>query len=300
MKILFLLPQNPGGNYIDFMLTQGMYSILGTDFVDYPRYDCLRVQAFNPEPHPYNCWKIVNGEEPDRTDLEQKLKSNYFDAVLVSARAGETALFQLAKEYGNITAEIDGEDVAGYVKELTGTTFKFSRECLQNYTHYLSFCAAKSMIRPIDVAAKDIDVFGYLSATHPVRWNWLHDSTYPHLKLIRDERVMIEDYLKLLSRAKAAVSITGNGWDTIRYWEIPAVGSYLISSTCPHNIPHPLPHVIYVSSKLEMQAGIAKVNLMSLDQLEQDLTENQRCIEEWHTAEARAKYVLEIIKKAAD
>lgn len=46
------------------------------------------------------------------------------------------------------------------------------------------------------------------------------------------------EYLQALADSRACVSLRGGGWDTYRYWEIPWVGSLLVSEPLEIEIPH--------------------------------------------------------------
>jgi hypothetical protein len=282
------------------MTLYGMYQTLGVDVIDYPRYDAVRVNEIHPEKEAYNCWKIINGVEPDRSDLINKIKSKYFDAVLVSNWMTNFDLLQLVKDNGILTIEIDGEDVHGYTHDMK-CDLKFSRECLSGWTHYLPFSAAPGMFRNIDMSKKTMDIFGMFSVTHPKRLELLNPTPWSTVQLIRNNRILHSEYLDLINESKISLAITGNGWDTLRWLEVIAAGAYLINSPrCPHPMENFPLNVQHVETRDELIKAVNEIKNWSNDQLEQAITENQQILRTYHTSEARAKYIIGVIQTCLD
>ena len=72
------------------------------------------------------------------------------------------------------------------------------------------------------------------------------------------QKIQPEEYRALLHRSKMALSVRGGGFDTVRYWEIPASGALLISErpdiVIPHNFEHGV-HAIFCRPDLQDLPG---------------------------------------------
>lgn len=110
-----------------------------------------------------------------------------------------------------------------------------------------------------------------------------------------------DDYRALLRRSKMALSIRGGGFDTVRYWEIVASKTPLISEppdiVIPHNFEHGV-HAIFCRPDLEDLAGWVR-------RLRADEPERQRMAEAaythllaFHTTERRATYLLDLCRRS--
>ena len=110
-----------------------------------------------------------------------------------------------------------------------------------------------------------------------------------------------DEYRALLCRSKMALSIRGGGFDTIRYWEIVASKTLLISEmpdiVIPHNFEHGV-HAIFCRPDLEDLMGW-------VHRLRDDEPERQRMAEAahrhllaFHTSEHRATYLLDLCRRS--
>ncbi len=110
-----------------------------------------------------------------------------------------------------------------------------------------------------------------------------------------------EEYRALLRRSKMALSIRGGGFDTVRYWEIVASKTPLISETPDIVIPHNFTHgvqAIFCRPDLKDLSGWAR-------RLRDDEPERQRMAEAayrhllaFHTSERRATYLLDLCRRS--
>jgi hypothetical protein len=115
------------------------------------------------------------------------------------------------------------------------------------------------------------------------------------------QKIQAEEYRTLLSRSKMALSVRGGGFDTVRYWEIPASGALLISErpdiVIPHNFEHGV-HAIFCRPDLQDLPGWVR-------QLRDNEPERQRMVEAayrhllaFHTSECRATYLLDLCRRS--
>ncbi|MBA2486249.1 MAG: glycosyltransferase family 1 protein [Nitrospira sp.] len=115
------------------------------------------------------------------------------------------------------------------------------------------------------------------------------------------QRLQPEEYRALLRRSKMALSLRGGGFDTVRYWEIVASKTPLISETPDIVIPHNFTHGV--------QAIFCRPDLKDLSgwvrRLRDDEPERQRMAEAayrhllaFHTSERRATYLLDLCRRS--
>ena len=105
------------------------------------------------------------------------------------------------------------------------------------------------------------------------------------------------EYLNILSESKFAVALRGAGWDTLRYWEIPAMGAILCRMPSPIEIPN------------DFEDGVNCVEFNTIDELKDKIShylkhpivyntvrlKSLEHFKKFHTTEARARYMLEKI-----
>lgn len=110
-------------------------------------------------------------------------------------------------------------------------------------------------------------------------------------------RMGMDAYRSLLGRSKTALSIRGGGFDTVRYWEVVATKTPLISEAPDIDIPHNFEHGVH--------AVFCRPDLSDLTywvrRLRDDEAERQRMAEAayshllaYHTTARRAAYLLEL------
>lgn len=115
----------------------------------------------------------------------------------------------------------------------------------------------------------------------------------------RGVRLSPEEYFQLLARSKMGLSIRGGGFDTVRYWEVVAAKTVLVSEEPDIYIPDNFQHMRH--------AVFCKPNLSDLPDLVRMLSKDERArrsiIEEGyahllkhHTCERRAEYFLGICR----
>jgi hypothetical protein len=113
-------------------------------------------------------------------------------------------------------------------------------------------------------------------------------------------RLGSEHYRSLLCRSKMALSVRGGGFDTLRYWEIVASKTLLVSEppdiVIPHNFEHGR-HAIFCRHDLRDLPAIVR-------RLRDDDTTRSRMVNAayrhllaFHTSERRAAYLLELCRR---
>lgn len=106
-------------------------------------------------------------------------------------------------------------------------------------------------------------------------------------------------YLQELSRCKIVLNYRGVGWDTLRYWEVPALGRFMITQKpgilIPDNfIQHE--HVVYCRDDLSDLIDLCDYYLKNEKERERIARNSLAHVKKYHTDIARAEYILEKIK----
>lgn len=106
-------------------------------------------------------------------------------------------------------------------------------------------------------------------------------------------------YLEELARCKIVLNFRGGGWDTMRYWEVPAVGSFMISQrpqfVIPHNFEHEK-HVVFCQDDLSDLIDLCDYYLKHNDKRERIAKQGRQHLLQYHTDVHRAEYILQTIK----
>lgn len=250
-RILYLI--HPRAHYGLDVLYDGLCTVLGahqiTEFpykpslhggplpIHHEHYPC----AFN---HPGRAWAIE--------EIEDALKQGFFDTILYGD--GEKGLDSLAvarifKAAGDIPwFIIDAIDDCFSTRESIETeigrpaTAYFKREMLIGGDYGpkafpLPFAYPDNRIPPPSVSERSRDLFW---AGH--RISGLRRLYLEHLEsrfgmqlnvLYRQDR-----YSAMLRESRIGLNCFGFGFDTVRYWELPAHGCMLFSERPPIHIPH--------------------------------------------------------------
>lgn len=116
---------------------------------------------------------------------------------------------------------------------------------------------------------------------------------------VQHSRLGGDHYRALLRRSKMALSIRGGGFDTVRYWEIVATRTLLVSEppdiVIPHNFEHGR-HAIFCRHDLRDLPTVVR-RLRDDDATRQQMVEAAyRHLLEFHTSERRAAYLLDLCR----
>ncbi|WP_345992895.1 glycosyltransferase [Sulfurimonas sp. HSL-1716] len=103
-------------------------------------------------------------------------------------------------------------------------------------------------------------------------------------------------YLQELKRCKIVLNFRGGGWDTMRYWEVPAVGSLMITQKPQINIPHDFEngvHVVHCKDDLSDLVELCEYYLKNESERETMAQAGKKHLEMYHTDVKRAEYILQ-------
>ena len=108
-----------------------------------------------------------------------------------------------------------------------------------------------------------------------------------------------EFYLQELARCKVVLNFRGVGFDTMRYWEVPAVGSFMISQRpkfmIPNNFEHEK-HVVFCQDDLSDLIGLCEYYLKNDEAREQIAVNGKNHLLKYHTDVKRAEYIIQTIR----
>ncbi len=106
-------------------------------------------------------------------------------------------------------------------------------------------------------------------------------------------------YLEELSRCKVTLNFRGGGWDTLRFWEVPALGRFMISQKPGIVIPDLFEHekhVVYCNDTLDDLVDLCDFYLKNDQKREEIAAEAYKHTQHYHSDIARARYLLQKLK----
>ncbi len=247
-----LLITNPRPHYGLDVLYDGLCTLLGPDNVcDYPWKPTLHGQAPAKLGH-YPCSFDRPGVPVAIDELLQRLRTSAFDVVLfgdfdldmdisiargIIEAAGNTPLFLLDQQDDPVDnrakiLEYLGKDSAPY----------FKREMLACFDY-----GARAYPLPFAYADERTPDKVSLERSQPLFWAGHRQFGLRRLYLKQLESVFAmnlnrsypqEEYAQALLDSRIGLNIFGFGFDTVRYWEVPAHGCMLLSEHLPIRVPH--------------------------------------------------------------
>ena len=106
-------------------------------------------------------------------------------------------------------------------------------------------------------------------------------------------------YLQELARCNIVLNFRGGGWDTMRYWEVPAVGSFMISQQpqimIPNNFKHEK-HAVFCQHDLSDLIELCEYYLKNDIVREQIAANGKNHLLQCHTDMKRAEYIINTIR----
>lgn len=107
-------------------------------------------------------------------------------------------------------------------------------------------------------------------------------------------------YLEELQACKVVLNFRGGGWDTLRYWEVPALGTFMISQKPQIVIPNEFEHkqnIVYCKDDLSDLTELIDYYLANEKERETLAKASFEHLKKYHSDVARANYVLQMIKE---
>lgn len=108
-----------------------------------------------------------------------------------------------------------------------------------------------------------------------------------------------EEYVQALGRARIGLNFFGFGFDTVRYYELPAHGCMLLSERPPIRIPHPFrdgESAVFFDDLPDLEEKLAYY-LARPDEVARIAHEGRECLTLHHTTSVRARQLLGRIER---
>lgn len=251
-KVLFLI--HPAPHYGLDVLYDGLCEVLGDDqVVEWPWKPTLHGTAMATLAN-YPCAFERGGAPRDFHDLLAGLEKREFDCLLLGdcecelPTAEVRALVQSAREHGVPVVLVDQMDECIDMRPKVlahlgiGQFDLYVKREMAEFLHYegavlpLPFGYAESKVRP-HAGQRSEELFwaGHrqfglrrLHLEHlERRFGWDLSPTFSP-----------EEYALRISSSRMGLCLHGKGYDTVRYWELPAHGTMLLAERPPLHIPH--------------------------------------------------------------
>lgn len=107
-------------------------------------------------------------------------------------------------------------------------------------------------------------------------------------------------YLEEIAKCKIVLNFRGGGWDTMRYWEVPAVGSFMISQKPQILIPDNFEegkHVAWCSDSLDDLTDKIDYYLYHPEERQTMAARAREHLNKYHLNTHRAQTLLDIVKQ---
>lgn len=307
MKILFYVQTE--SDYGPDTIYDGLCRVIGSENVlEYPHKPNYHSEKVGRYLH-YPC---LFDYPIHMTDAEKKemLKNNEFDCIIIACRVEpnpdhwdiryQGEFYELLKEKSkNIpTFLLDQGDLMGKkdrVAEELNCVAYFKREC-----------TSSDGVVPLSLAYSDkyIENNPDPERTNPLFWAGTFNSYRKNLlyacgDLINRNRYSQEEYRQELLRAKIGLCVRGFGFDTVRYYEVPAHRALLFAQRLPIIIDNNFidgESAIFFETPEELKE---KLNfLLNHDDLVEKIRhKGYDHYKQFHTSTARAGKILETIKQ---
>jgi hypothetical protein len=294
MRVLYISNgQTP--DYLCDMLLHGLRCELATDVVDIERAWYMYAAEFGAERRDksklygrgFTMFGLLGDDSAvDRTDIEKKIRSKYFDLVIYgSIHRCRRFLEEVLQSYPpQQIVFVDGEDQTQIVPGLLGRGIYFKRELVD----------ADSRVRPIQFAIPE-ERIGTVPRVKVKIYAFV-DPRDTRTYVYTDEGAYYGDYAESLF----GVTTKKTGWDCLRHYEIMAnqcIPLFIDLERCPRTTMMFLPkYELSIARDLLATRGPAffctKVGLENWLALQQrvEVAFRRHC-----TTRALARYVIEIV-----
>ncbi len=306
-RILFVVPPRP--HYGLDVLYDGLCTVLGDELViDFPWKHSLHGAPLASNTS-YPCASNRRGERLNPQDVIARLKAGQVDAVLwgdfdqaadagmaraISEAADNTPFFIIDAEdectdrFDEVLASLGRSSATGY----------FKREMLACVDYGKSVAPMPFAYPDRLVLSEDShnERSGFFWAGQ--RWCGLRDIYLRRIESMTGqaftEAYEPAVYQNRLRQAAIGFSGFGAGFDTVRYWELPAQGCMLLSQRSPLTIPHNFvdgESAVFFDDLRDLEEKLAHY-LAHRQRVAEIAREGRRHLLRYHTASARARQLL--------
>lgn len=253
--ILFLTGDRP--DLAPDLLFNGLVELFGQDkIIDFPYAKYRHKKVITGYGRDFFCITtdkdVENRNIYSFDNIRQLLNKEFFDLCIVANRAIDT-YFRLTKNITKFprTVIINGEDDSDHslknifnslsrhlekrqmenIDLILQRDYKYNENYNEKTVPYNFSCPINILPKFDFKKDKEIDVFAQFPVTHRFR-----SKVIERLKKIKGINAKIGnggfpilDYFKLMNNSKISISITGAGWDTPHYLEVPFMKSMLLA-----------------------------------------------------------------------
>lgn len=304
-RILFIM--HPRIHYGIDVLYDGLCSILGDEnVVDYPYKPTLHGQQAD-QLRNYPCTLDRAGTNFSLERVLDELAAGYFDCILFGDCEGDLdkdTVQQLAR----------AADIPLFIVDSLDECYNIRSQIEDRLERKADAYFKREMLRGVDYGAETFPLsFAFLD--HRIPQNLQHPRTtglfwaghrssglrklfLDHLEekcaLRFDSAIPPEDYAQRLLSARIGLSCFGFGFDTVRYWELPAYGCMLLSEEPPIHIPHNFTHeenAVFFQDLTDLEEKVQHY-LKNPQEADHIAKAGYHHLKQHHTASARARQLL--------
>jgi len=253
--------------------------------------DCVVVSASKPK-----CFEMYESYLPK---LKASVKTIFIDGGDAPTIGGDLTRLNNTKIYDRVTARRPFDLI-------------FKREYLKNSdyaqnVHPLPFSINTGKYANVHDLSYKYDVSFWAVESDPIRTNVLDylenrfDCTQngtARNQAFKSYQRKGTFYFEELKRCRISLNFRGTGWDTLRFWEIMGLQSFMISQRLGIVIPDDFTEgseIVYCENDLSNLEELCNYYLKNEDARRKIAEKAYAKAMEYHTDEARAKYILKII-----
>ena len=325
MRILYI--NRPKSEYVQEYLYAGLSKVVGIEnVIEYPWNQRMHL---NHRKYPKNLSKFTF--RGLYGSLKAQLNRKY-DVVIVASCNPYTIkkyyeimdsidentprVFFDTGDFPELAGDLDrlgGRDIFEKIQEKRPFDLIFKREyCLDreypSNVYALPMCFNYDLIPKLDGKYK-YDVAFWAVETDPIRTEAL---TLLEDKFDCKENGTIRNqvmkkykrkgafYLQEIASAKIGLNLRGGGWDTVRFWELTAMGCFVISQKLQIQIDNSFvdgEDVVYCKDDLSDLVELCNYYLEHDEERERIGENARKRVEKYHTDIARAEFVLDKIEE---
>lgn len=250
MKVLFLTTSKE--DYLQDGLLYGLRQRLGSQCVDFPKKEVMYTSCSKNSGDLYGngftLWKLLEDIDIDRTEIEKKIVSRYFDVIVFGSVVRQWAtVLDFAKKglikFGQKLFFFDGED-AGELrrKQVLGLFWRyFKREqslFTRPFCRVVNFCIPSQKLQfnqtpKVQMFAK------HVQCEEAYKIPWVKENCQVKYAFA-DEF----SYRRNISESYYGITMKKAGWDCMRHYEIAGSGTvmafYRLSEKSRYCAPHGL------------------------------------------------------------
>lgn len=282
------------------LLFNGLVELLGHDkIIDFPYTEYRHRKTITGYGRNFFCVTVDKDVENRNIynfeDIKQLINRDVFDLCIVSNRAYDTftQLIESTTKFPTVII-VNGEDNSDsslnkiisskYWKDINMVLhrdYKYNGNYDKKVVPYNFSCPTNILPKFDFKKDKEIDVFAQFPVTHPFR-----KVAIERIKKIKGINtnigyggLQILDYFKLMNNSKISISITGAGWDTPHYLEVPFMKSMLLAQHPLNAMNHDMIEapVVFINNFLDKySATFYDTNLNNIEELIRYYLENDK------------------------